>query len=248
MIEVIGLSKYFSDSLVVDNLKFNIPEGQILGFLGPNGAGKSTTMKMLTCFLEPSSGTAKINGKDITNHQDSIQIRKEIGYLPESSPLYDEMTVKEFLSFISEIRCLNKQARKDNMMKVAKLCYLDKVWNKSIETLSKGYRQRVGFAQALIHDPPILILDEPTDGLDPNQKHEVRKLIKSMASDKTIILSTHILEEAQAVCQRILIINEGKLVVDSTPQKLIDDTNSVNLEEAFRSVTIGKSKSGDDNE
>jgi len=218
MIIVSRLVKEFGSFRAVNGISFEVPKGQILGFLGPNGAGKSTTMKMLTGFIEPSGGSASIGGKDIV--KESIAVRRQIGYLPESAPSYGEMTVSEFLYFIAEIR--GKRGAKVRVAAEAmrETCDLSAVWNQPIETLSKGYRQRVGFAQALIHDPPVLILDEPTDGLDPNQKHEVRNLIKNMGSNKTIILSTHILEEVEAICQRVVIIAQGNIVADATPGEL----------------------------
>jgi ABC-2 type transport system ATP-binding protein len=218
MINVSRLVKEFGSFRAVNGISFDVPKGQILGFLGPNGAGKSTTMKMLTGFIEPSSGTATIGGKDIV--KDSIAVRRQIGYLPESAPSYGEMTVAEFLYFIAEIRGKRGVAVRTAAEAMRETCDLVAVWNQPIETLSKGYRQRVGFAQALIHDPPVLILDEPTDGLDPNQKHEVRNLIKNMGSNKTIILSTHILEEVEAICQRVVIIAQGNIVADATPSEL----------------------------
>ena len=222
MIEVIDLVKEFGANRAVDKVKFEVPKGQILGFLGPNGAGKSTTMKMLTGFLEPTSGTARVGGFDIV--KDPIEVRKQIGYLPESAPSYGEMTVCEFLHFIAEMRGMRGKEILHAAAKMKETCFLTGVWHQPIETLSKGYRQRVGFAQALIHDPPVLILDEPTDGLDPNQKHEVRELIKRMGEAKTIILSTHILEEVEAICERVIIIAHGKLVSDATPQNLLEKT------------------------
>lgn len=218
MIEVKSLVRNFGAIKAVDDISFVIPKGQILGFLGPNGAGKSTTMKMLACYLQPSQGTALIEGHDIKTN--SLEVRRSIGYLPESCPLYGEMTVLEFLSFIGEVRELRAQQLKDALMRVREICELKQVWTQAIDTLSKGYRQRVGFAQALIHDPPVLILDEPTDGLDPNQKFGVRKLIQEMGRSKTIILSTHILEEVEAVCQRAIIIAQGKIMADATPFEL----------------------------
>jgi len=219
MIEVKGLVKEFRGGFrAVNDLTFEVPRGQVLGFLGPNGAGKSTTMKIITCFLEPTSGTAVVGGKDIL--KDSLAVRSQLGYLPESAPSYGEMTVREFLSFIAEMRGKRGVLREAAAEKMREMCFLQDVWHQPIETLSKGYRQRVGFAQALIHDPPVLILDEPTDGLDPNQKHEVRQLIKRMGADKTIILSTHILEEVEAICHRAVIIAHGKIVADSTPAAL----------------------------
>ena len=218
MIEVKGLVKDFRGFKAVAGLSFTVPKGQILGFLGPNGAGKSTTMKMLTGFIEPTSGTATIGGKDIVT--DSLAVRRLIGYLPESAPSYGEMTVVEFLTFIAEMRGFRGAEVQRVALKAREMCFLDGVWHQAIETLSKGYRQRVGFAQAVIHDPPVLILDEPTDGLDPNQKHEVRELIRRMGKDKTIILSTHILEEVEAVCERVIIISGGKMVADASPAAL----------------------------
>ena len=219
MISVSGLVKEFGPFRAVDGIHFEVPKGQILGFLGPNGAGKSTTMKMLTCFIQPTYGTATVGGKDIV--RDSLAVRRMIGYLPESAPSYAEMTVVEFLRFIAEVRGFRGKDRDHAVDRMRGLCALADVWYQPIETLSKGYRQRVGFAQALIHDPPVLILDEPTDGLDPNQKYEVRSLIKSMAEDKTIILSTHILEEVDAVCERAIIIAKGRIVADGTPEDLL---------------------------
>ncbi len=226
MIHVQSLTKEFSGFRAVDQLSFEVPQGQILGFLGPNGAGKSTTMKMLTGFVEPSSGTALVGGKDIRTA--SLEVRRLIGYLPESAPSYGEMTVVEFLRFIAEMRGKRGAARESAAAAMRETCALESVWTQPIETLSKGYRQRVGFAQALIHDPAILILDEPTDGLDPNQKHQVRELIRRMGAAKTIILSTHILEEVEAVCQRAIIIAKGRIVADATPADLMRQSSSYN--------------------
>lgn len=219
MIEVDQLTKHYGSFTAVNEISFQVGKGEILGFLGPNGAGKSTTMKMLTGFITPSSGTARVGGHDIIS--DSIAVREMIGYLPESAPSYKSMTVYEFLSFIAEVRGYSPQEKKGRVDKVLETTSLQDVRVQTIETLSKGYRQRVGFAQALIHDPPVLILDEPTDGLDPNQKHEVRNLIKNMSKDKVIILSTHILEEMEAVCSRAIIINEGNIVADGSPEMLL---------------------------
>ena len=219
MIKVEALSKEFGYFKAVDAVSFEVPKGQILGFLGPNGAGKSTTMKMLTGFIAPTSGTATVSGHDIV--ADSLAVKRMIGCLPESAPSYGEMTVVEFLTFIAEMRDLKGEKGKQAAEKMRDICFLSGVWHQPIETLSKGYKQRVGFAQALIHDPPVLILDEPTDGLDPNQKHEVRELIKRMGQDKTIILSTHILEEVEAICERVIIIANGKMVSDATPEDLL---------------------------
>ena len=217
LIEAKGLGRNFGDIQAVKDMSFSVHAGDVLGFLGPNGAGKSTTMKMLSCFLEPSSGTATVAGYDIG--ENSREVRRSLGYLPESAPLYSEMTVAEFLGFVADVRQLSGSKKTSAIDTVIDRCSLAAVLPQRIETLSKGFRRRVGLAQALIHDPEILILDEPTDGLDPNQKHEVRELINEM-KDKCIILSTHILEEVDAVCNRVIIIADGKLVVDDTPQGL----------------------------
>lgn len=218
MIEVSNLGKYFGETKAVDGLTFTVNKGEVLGFLGANGAGKSTTMKMITGFLEPTFGGAKICGFDILT--DSERAKGVIGYLPENAPLYGEMTVIDFLNFISEIRLIKAPAKKVALDRAIELTSLGEVKDKKIEELSKGFKRRVGLAQAILHNPDVLILDEPTDGLDPNQKFEVRKLIKEMSQDKTIILSTHILEEVDAVCSRALIIAKGKLIADGTPDEL----------------------------
>ena len=218
MIEIDGLTKTYGQHTVVDNLRFSCSAGDVLGFLGPNGAGKSTTMKMITGFVTPSSGTARVCGHDIT--EQAIEARKRIGYLPEGAPSYPEMTPLSFLNFIADIRGLQGDKRKSRLDEVVSRLHLGPVLDQSIETLSKGFKRRVGLAQAILHDPEVLILDEPTDGLDPNQKHEVRELIQSMAADKLIIISTHILEEVEAVCSRAIIIAEGAILADDTPQAL----------------------------
>jgi len=217
MIEIQNLTKRFGLFTAVDDISFNVEKGTVLGFLGPNGAGKSTTMKMITGFLAPTSGTARVSGHDV--QQEPIAAKTVMGYLPEGAPLYPDMTPRGFLGFIAELRGVNgnRKARIDEV--VAKV-NLQSVLDVPIETLSKGYKRRVGLAQAMLHDPEVLILDEPTDGLDPNQKHEVRGLIRSMARDKVVVLSTHILEEVEAVCTRTIIIANGKLVVDCTPAQL----------------------------
>lgn len=219
MIEVKSLSKLYGALKAVDDLSFTVEDGQVLGFLGPNGAGKSTTMRMLTGFLTPTSGTARINGFDVV--EDSVAVRKNIGYLPEGAPSYGEMTVRQFLSFIAGARLIGKSDVPAAVDKAIEKLNLVQVKHQTIETLSKGFKRRVGLAQAIIHDPQILILDEPTDGLDPNQKREVRGLIRDMSKDKIIIISTHILEEVAAVCNRVMIIAEGKLLADDTPEGLI---------------------------
>src|SRR5690606_36879464 len=220
----------------VDGISFTVRKGDILGFLGPNGAGKSTTMKMITGFIRPTAGTAVVDGHDDT--RDPVAVKTRIGYLPESAPAYGEMTVNEFLGFIAETRGFRDAAqRRARVERVITLTHLDGVRTQTIETLSKGYKQRVGFAQALLHDPAVLILDEPTDGLDPNQKHEVRSLIKTMAADKAVVLSTHILEEVEAICTRVIIINHGKVVVDETPEQFRARKPGARLDEIFRSLT-----------
>ncbi len=220
MIQAEDLVKWFGPKLAVDHVSLNVKPGEVLGFLGPNGAGKSTTMRLITGFLPPSEGKIVIGGHDIEN--DGIAARSLIGYLPENAPAYPEMTVAGFLNFSAEIRGLRGRARKAAVDRVVELCFLEPVYYQTIETLSKGYLHRTCFAQAILHDPPVLIMDEPTDGLDPNQKHEVRNLIKRMGQqeDKAIIISTHILEEVDAVCSRVAIINQGRLVFSGGPDEL----------------------------
>ena len=230
MIRVNSLSKKFNNLLAVDQVSFEVKQGEILGFLGPNGAGKTTTMKMLTCFIPPSSGTAEICGFSILD--DPLQVRNQIGYLPESAPSYDEMLVGEFLRFIAEIRGYSGMELRRRVGIVIEKTSLSEVENQMIETLSKGFRQRTCLAQALLHDPPVLILDEPTDGLDPNQKHEVRSLIKDMSEERTILISTHILEEVDAVCTSAMIIANGRVVGYGTPDELLSQSlyrNSVTV-------------------
>lgn len=219
MIEAQALTRYFDRLLAVDNISFTVEPGSVLGFLGPNGAGKSTTMKMLTGFLAPSSGSAIINGHDIVS--DSLKAREQIGYLPEGAPLYGEMRVLDFLDFIARARGYSGSEVRNRAMAAAERLELASVLPQTIETLSKGFKRRVGLAQAILHDPRVLILDEPTDGLDPNQKHHVRELISSMAQDRIIIVSTHILEEVDALCNRAMIIARGRVVADDTPAGLI---------------------------
>ncbi len=238
MIEVKGLVKTYGNKRAVDGVSFTVRPGDILGFLGPNGAGKSTTMKMITGFIRPDSGTATVAGIDVT--QDPVAVKTKIGYLPESAPAYGEMTVVEFLRFIAEVRGFRaKAAREERVARAIARTHLDPVRSQTIETLSKGYKQRVGFAQALLHEPPCLVLDEPTDGLDPNQKNEVRSLIKTMAQDRAVILSTHILEEVEAICTRIILISQGKVVVDETPAAFRARKPGARLDDIFRSLTKG---------
>ena len=218
MVEVSHLTKHFGSFTAVDDISFNVNKGEVLGFLGPNGAGKSTTMKMITGFLTPDRGTAKIHGDDILYAP--VAAKKRIGYLPEGAPLYSDMTPVTFLDFVAEIRGLRGEEKRKRVNEVIHKVNLENVLHKSIDTLSKGFKRRVGLAQAILHDPEILILDEPTDGLDPNQKHEVRLLIKEMATEKAIILSTHILEEVDAICNQTIIIANRKVVTDGTPSEL----------------------------
>ncbi len=218
MIEVQRLSKQFGPKTAVNDISFSVAQGEVLGFLGPNGAGKSTTMRMITGYLPPSRGTVTIGGVDI--QRDPIEAKKKVGYLPENAPLYSDMTVESFLGFAAELRGIKGAARAAAIDKAIETCFLEKVRRQSLDTLSKGYRHRTCLAQSIIHDPQVLILDEPTDGLDPNQKQEVRNLIKRMGKEKTIIFSTHILEEVEAVCSRAIIIDQGKVLADGTPDDL----------------------------
>jgi ABC-2 type transport system ATP-binding protein len=236
MIEVKGLVKTYGNKRAVDGITFTVKRGEILGFLGPNGAGKSTTMKMITGFIRPDAGTATVGGIDVA--VDPVGVKRQLGYLPESAPAYPEMTVEEFLRFIAEIRGFRDNGEKRARVEhVLGLTHLASVRTQTIETLSKGYKQRVGFAQALIHNPPALVLDEPTDGLDPNQKNEVRTLIRSMAAEKAVILSTHILEEVEAICTRVIIIASGRIVADETPSALRARQPGARLDEIFRALT-----------
>jgi len=239
MVVVENLVKDYGDLRAVDGVSFEVRKGDILGFLGPNGAGKSTTMKMITGFLAPTAGAASVDGFDVQKHP--LEAKKRIGYLPESSPAYPEMTVVEFLTYVAETRGFRTRDEiHDRLANVIVKCHLQTVQNQAIETLSKGYRQRVGVAQAILHDPPVLVLDEPTDGLDPNQKHEVRKLIKAMAEDKAIILSTHILEEVEAICNRIIVIDQGKVRVNETPEEFKARKPGSSIDEIFREITNSK--------
>ena len=217
-IKVKNLSKAFDRKFVVNDISFSSSQGQIICFLGPNGAGKSTTMRMITGFLTPTQGEVYINGINLL--QNPVAAKKKFGYLPEGAPSYPDMKVYDFLKFIASIRGYTGNKLYEVIDQVISKVNLEEVLNKQIDKLSKGFKRRVGLAQAILHDPPILILDEPTDGLDPNQKHEVRELIKSMSKDKVIILSTHILEEVEAVCSRIIVISAGKIIADGTPLEL----------------------------
>ena len=234
MLKVTNLKKRFGDFEAVKGISFEVKQGEVLGFLGPNGAGKSTTMRMITGFLPATSGTAAICGHDIAS--DPVGAKACLGYLPESAPSYRAMSVEDYLKFVAEVRGLNV---KDAVEKVIAKAKLEKVAKQTIETLSKGYRQRTAFAQAIIHDPKVLIMDEPTDGLDPNQKYTVREMIKEMASEKAIVISTHILEEVDAVCTRALIIAGGEIKADGTPAELRKQDPSGDLSVVFRNLTMG---------
>ena len=218
MITVEKLTKRFGPKLAVDNISFSVQKGEVLGFLGPNGAGKSTSMRMITGYLPPSAGNVSVCGFDVVD--EPLKSRRRIGYLPENAPIYSDMSVLGFLKFCAELRGLFGDAGNKAINRVVQLCFLQPVLHQSVDTLSKGYRHRTCLAQAIIHDPEVLILDEPTDGLDPNQKHEVRTLIRRMGRDKAIIFSTHILEEVEAACTRAIIIDQGKIVANGTPDEL----------------------------
>jgi len=235
MIEIQDLQKSFGDFRAVDGVSFSVEPGEVLGFLGPNGAGKSTTMRMITGFLTPTGGEVRVAGTAVG--LDPVAAKRRIGYLPEGAPLYPDMTPRTLLEFIAEIRGIPASERKARIDTVVAQIHISEVLDQRIETLSKGFKRRVGLAQAILHDPEILILDEPTDGLDPNQKHEVRQLIQEMSKDKVIILSTHILEEVEAVCTRAIIITEGAVVFDGTPEELKGRSPSGRLDEVFREIT-----------
>ena len=237
MLEVKNLKKRFGDFEAVKGISFSVKKGEVLGFLGPNGAGKSTTMRMITGFLPPTSGTAVIDGHDIA--LEPVAAKAAIGYLPESAPSYRAMVVEDYLTFIAEIRGFTGAAVRDAVARVIEKARLAPVARKTIETLSKGYRQRTCFAQAIIHDPKVLIMDEPTDGLDPNQKFTVREMIKEMAAEKAIVISTHILEEVDAVCTRAIVIADGEIKADGTPAQLKAMDPSGRLDVVFRNLTKG---------
>ena len=218
MIEAENLTKRFGDTLAVDTISFTINKGEIVGLLGPNGAGKTTTMRILTCYLAADSGTATIVGKNVLTQ--SLEVRRSIGYLPENNPLYTDMGVVDYLNFIAQIRHIPRKKIKPQIREMIEICGLEPVLNKKIDELSKGFRQRVGLAQAMIHNPAVLILDEPTVGLDPNQIVEIRELIKQIGAEKTVILSSHILPEVSATCKQIIIMNRGRIVASGTPEEI----------------------------
>jgi len=235
MIEVESLTKLYGDFRALDNVSFGVKKGEVLAFLGPNGAGKSTTMKILTGYIAPNSGGASIGGLDVVT--ESRAVRERIGYLPETTPLYYDMQVNEFLTLAARLRGMPRALRLGRMGWVAEICFLKPFWRKPIGQLSRGQKQRVGFATAILHDPDVLILDEPTAGLDPNQILEVRALIRSFAGHKTILLSTHILQEVHAMCDRVVLIAQGRIAADSTVADL--ESRYDNLEMAFRELTGG---------
>jgi ABC-2 type transport system ATP-binding protein len=234
MLKVQNLTKRYDALTAVDGVSFEVGTGEVLGFLGPNGAGKSTTMRMIAGFITPTAGSASILGHDVV--ADPIAAKRVLGYLPEGAPSYGEMSVHGFIEFVADLRGLDFAARKQRLAYVIERLQLGGVLHQSIDTLSKGFKRRVGLAQAILHDPKVLVLDEPTDGLDPIQKHEVRTLIAEMARDKIIVISTHILEEVDAVCTRAMIIARGKVVADDTPAKLKERAPSGRLDDVFRTV------------
>jgi ABC-2 type transport system ATP-binding protein len=235
MLEIENLTKRFGAFTAVASLSLTVKKGEVLGFLGPNGAGKTTTMKMVTGFLTPDGGTARICGHDILT--DTIAAQEKLGYLPEGAPGYGEMTPREFLAFISRVRGLSGDKARAAEDLAIERTGLRPLLDRPIENLSKGFRRRVGLAQAILHDPAVLVMDEPTDGLDPNQKHAVRDLIRQIAAEKTIVISTHLLEEVEAICTRAVIIDRGMLVADGTPAELASRTGTGKLDDVFRGLT-----------
>jgi ABC-2 type transport system ATP-binding protein len=236
LIEIDGLTKRFGGFTAVDNVSFSVARGEVVGFLGPNGAGKSTTMRMLAGFMIPTAGSARIMGHDVQT--DGVAARRVLGFLPEGAPAYGEMSVTGFLRFCARIRGYRGAEVVSRVNYAIGLTRLESVRLQSVETLSKGFKRRVGLAQALLHDPPVLVLDEPTDGLDPNQKHEVRDLINQMRPEKAIIISTHLLEEVDAVCTRAIVIASGRVVVDASPAELSAMHPSGRLDDVFRRLTM----------
>jgi ABC-2 type transport system ATP-binding protein len=233
MIEAIGLSKYYGDFAAIDGVSFQVRRGEVVAFLGPNGAGKSTTMKLLTGYLAPSAGVAKVAGHDMS--RDRLRGSTRLGYLPENGPLYADMTPRGLLEFFAQARGMSPKRTKERIEKVVELCALKSVIGKAIGKLSKGYRQRVGMAQVLLHEPDVLILDEPTAGLDPNQIRDVRETLRRLGEEKTLLISTHIMQEVEAIAKRVLFINEGRLVFDGTPAELVSEGRT--LDEQFHRLT-----------
>src|SRR5215813_9645736 len=233
MIEAVGLSKYYGDFAAIDDVTFKVNQGEVVAFLGPNGAGKSTTMKLLTGYLAPSAGVARIAGHDMA--MDRLAGSACLGYLPENGPLYPDMTPRTLLEFFADARGMSPQRKRQRVDAVVELCALGSVIGKAIGKLSKGYRQRVGMAQVLLHEPDVLILDEPTAGLDPNQIRDVRETIRNLGRTKTVLLSTHIMQEVEAIAKRVLFINEGKMMYDGTPADLTKDGKT--LDQSFQTLT-----------
>ncbi len=239
LVETRALVKRFGDFTAVDNISFSVDRGEVVGFLGPNGAGKSTTMKIISGFLEPTSGQALIAGFD--SHKDPIPARRKLGYLPEGAPAYPDMSVANFLNFVASMRGLTRTEANQSLAELVERVDLAEVWDRRIDALSKGFKRRVGIAQALVHNPDVLILDEPTDGLDPNQKHEMRELIRALAPTKAIVVSTHILEEVESICTRAIIVARGRMLVDATPAELLamgpNSAHPAKLDDVFRHIT-----------
>ena len=240
MIRAQSLSKHYEAIKAVNGISFAIEPGEVVGLLGPNGAGKTTTMRMCAGYLAPTSGSVEVHGFDLQTQ--TIAAQRTFGYLPEGAPLWGEMTPRAFLDFVADIRGLQGDPRTERVGEVIGLLQLQSVLDQRIETLSKGFRRRVGLAQAILHDPPVLLLDEPTDGLDPNQKHEVRELIRGMSGDKIVVISTHILEEVEAVCSRAIIIAAGRIVADDSPKALAARSESGRLDRVFRRITTGEAQ------
>ena len=232
-LSVKNITKQYKKQKALDDISFELKRGEIVGFLGPNGAGKTTTMKIITCFIPPTKGSVSVCGLDVS--KDHLKVKKKVGYLPENNPLYYDMYVKEFLSFIASIHKIKN--KKDRIKEMIEMVGLQNEQHKKIGTLSKGYKQRVGLAQAMIHDPEVLILDEPTSGLDPNQIIEIRDLIKNFGKDKTVLLSTHIMQEVESMCDRIIIINEGKIVADDSVESIKKGNNQSKMEDIFKKLT-----------
>ncbi len=235
MIAIENLKKNYGETQALAGISFHVPKGQVVGFLGPNGAGKSTTMKILTGYIEPSAGSVQVGGINVEH--DPVAARKRIGYLPESNPLYDEMMVQEYLEYCADMREIPRSERQSRIQGAVDRCGLGPVRHKDIAELSKGFRQRVGLAQAILHDPDLLILDEPTTGLDPNQVIEIRNLIKELGQEKTVLMSTHILPEVQATCSRVLIVSNGQVVADDAPEKLVESGGQIQVELCPRTDT-----------
>ncbi len=240
MIKVENLTKYYGDLCALDNINFEVKKGEILGLLGPNGAGKTTTYRILTGYLSPTSGNIQV--KDYNIYENQIEIKRLIGYLPESAPIYHDMFVFDYLNYVADIKRVEKKKKISHIQELAELCSLNEVMHMTIAELSKGYRQRVGIAHALMGDPEILIFDEPTSGLDPNQIAETREIIKRIGKKKTIVFSTHILSEAEATCDRMVILNEGKIVADNRLEDLRESLNIESFEDIFRKITKGNCK------